>query len=230
MPIERSEEGSGLTIAEPSREKVLIHVYLGFVMRRHIVTLSAFFVQAKPVPFALREVVFDVHGNDRTDASKAEHHRRDEGSIPKARNRFDLDAVEELPRLVGAEHRRLALLDDVLRTANGCCGVHRYDLADNEKVEEHADGGEVLLYGRTSDELLLLLDVSGDQDGVEMGEREFVEVTPIAELSYRSGVRRASVSVADMGREKLDEAKPTFLPTVKEQPRHGSTSGNHRLT
>ena len=42
--------------------------------------------------------------------------------------------LEELPRLRRREHRRRALGDDVLRTADRRGGVHREDLADDEPV------------------------------------------------------------------------------------------------
>jgi len=43
---------------------------------------------------------------------------------------YDLDALEQAPRLVLGEDRRLAALNDVLRPAHGVRRVDREDLAD----------------------------------------------------------------------------------------------------
>jgi hypothetical protein len=50
--------------------------------------------------------------------------------------------------LVGGEHGRLAAFDDVLGAAHRGGGIAGEDAAGDEPIEQHADGGEVLLDGR----------------------------------------------------------------------------------
>ena len=56
-----------------------------------------------------------------------------------------MSIVSRSRRLGRREHRRRALGDDVLRSPHGRRRVHGEDLADDEPVAEHADGGQVLL-------------------------------------------------------------------------------------
>jgi len=89
------------------------------VVRRHFVLLAAFFVQPHPPAFALRIIVFDVHVQRRRDAREAVDEQRDQRAVAQPDDRRDVDAVDELFRLVAVEHRGLAFLDDMLRPAHG---------------------------------------------------------------------------------------------------------------
>ena len=113
--------------------------------------------------------------------------------------------VEEFMGLLGGEHGRLALLHDVLRTADGGGRVHLQDLADDQVVEEHADGGEVLLHARSVERLPELLDVGGDEHRLQLLQGKPVDVAPVEEPPGRPGVRLAGVAVPDVRGEELDE-------------------------
>ena len=64
-----------------------------------------------------------------------------------------VDAVEQLARLLGIQHRGLAGLDDVLRAADRMRRIGGDDLAGDQPVEQHADRGEVLLDRRLLESL-----------------------------------------------------------------------------
>ena len=67
------------------------------------------------------------------------------GAIAQSRKRADVDGVQQGARLVGIQNRRLAFLDDILRAAHGVRRIHVDDVAGDQPVEQHANGGQVLL-------------------------------------------------------------------------------------
>ena len=68
------------------------------------------------------------------------------------------------------QHRGLAGLDHVLRPAHRVRRVGGDDLAGDQPVEQHADGGQVLLDGRLLEILAERLDVGGDVQRLDVGE------------------------------------------------------------
>ena len=114
-------------------------------MARHLVLLAALLAQPQPKPAVLHEDVLDPHGQRRPDPPEGEHHERDQRPVAQPDRRGDVDAVEQRPRLGRIQHRRLALAHAVRRTADGGGGIERHDLADDQPVEQVADGGELLL-------------------------------------------------------------------------------------
>ena len=56
--------------------------------------------------------------------------------------------IDELAGFVGLEYRRLAAFDHVLGPAHDRGRVHGNDLAEDKPVEQHPDGGQVLLNAR----------------------------------------------------------------------------------
>jgi hypothetical protein len=56
-----------------------------------------------------------------------------------------VDRIEELPRLVRRQHRRLAFLRRVLRTPHARRRIVRDDLADHQIIEEHSERRQMLL-------------------------------------------------------------------------------------
>jgi hypothetical protein len=56
--------------------------------------------------------------DDRPHPREAEHHHPDQGPVANARDRVRGDYLQELPRLHRAQHRGLALFDDVLGAAD----------------------------------------------------------------------------------------------------------------
>ena len=119
-----------------------------------------------------------------------------------------VDAVEELAGLVGGEHGRLAAFDDVLRAAYRAGRVEGHDAAAGQPVEQHADGGQVLLDGGGGDlrSLAELLDVGGDVHRLDVGQGQAVPLAPGEEIAGGTGVGSPGVAVADGGGEELDEA------------------------
>jgi hypothetical protein len=90
------------------------------------------------------------------------------------------------------------------------------DLADDQPVEQRADGGEVLLDGgrgqRFVRALQQQLDVAGDMDGLDVFERQAAGVAPVEELADGLGVGCAGVLVADVGVSQSSEQKRTLSP------------------
>ncbi len=76
-------------------------------MRRHLVLLAAFFVQAYPPALALRVVVVDVHVQRGRDPGEAVDQQRDQRAVAQPDIGRDVDAVDQLARFVAVEDRRL---------------------------------------------------------------------------------------------------------------------------
>ena len=83
--------------------------------------------------------------------AKAIGHHADQRPVAQPDQGRGVDAVEQLARLVGVQHRGLAALDHVLRAANGMRRVGGDDLAGDQPVEQHADRRQVLLDRRLLD-------------------------------------------------------------------------------
>jgi len=54
------------------------------MMRRHLMPLAAFLMQADPPALALGVVVLDAHGDDRTDAGEGEGHHGNQRPVTQA--------------------------------------------------------------------------------------------------------------------------------------------------
>ena len=148
-------------------------------MRRHFMALAAFLVQTDPPALALRKIVLDAHGDGRADAGKGEGHHRNQRPVAQADQRRRVDAVEKLARLFARQHRGLAGFDDVLRTAHRMSRIGRDDLAGDQPVEQHADGGEVLLDRRLLEILAKRLDIGRDMQRLDIGDlADLVMVAP----------------------------------------------------
>ena len=129
----------------PAASDIGVEVGFQVVMRRHLMPLAAFLMQPDPPALALGVVVLDAHGDDGADAGKGEGHHGDQRPVAQPDHGRRVDAVQQLARLFGIQHRGLAGLDDVLRSAHRMRRVGGDDLAGDQPVEQHADGGEVLL-------------------------------------------------------------------------------------
>src|ERR1039458_9260072 len=108
--LRRLEEGSLLAGTDPGGFDVGREVFLQVVVRRHLVALAALLMQAHPPAPALRIIIFHVHADRGAHARERVDHEGDQRAIPEADNRGRVHAVQELPRLVGRQDRRLALL------------------------------------------------------------------------------------------------------------------------
>jgi hypothetical protein len=87
------------------------------------------------------------------------------------------------------------------------------DLAGDEPVEQHADGGEVLLDRRLFEILAERLDIGGDMQRLDIGDlTEFVLIAPGEEPHDGVVIGRPRVLVADGGGEELQKAARGLSP------------------
>ena len=124
------------------------------------------------------------------------------------------NACQELLGLVCGEHRRFALLDDVLGAAYRAGRVEIHDAAAGQPVEAHADGGEVLLDGRCRSVFGQRFDVGGDMHWLDAGERQAVPLAPGEEIADGSSICLPRIGVADGGGQEFDEPLACLLPGV----------------
>jgi hypothetical protein len=80
----RTEEGGVAGVTDAGSFYVGIEIGFQVVMRRHLVALPAFFMQAHPPALAFGVIVFDPHRNDGADACEGKGHHRDQRPIAKA--------------------------------------------------------------------------------------------------------------------------------------------------
>jgi hypothetical protein len=140
-----AEQGGLAVVADAGGLDVGVQVRFEIMMRRHLMTLAAFLMQTDPPALALGIVVLDAQGDSRADAGKGERHHRDQRTIAEANQGRRVDAVQQLAGLFAGQHRGLAGFDDVLGTAHRMGRIGGDDLARHQPVEQHADGGQVLL-------------------------------------------------------------------------------------
>ena len=81
------------------------------------------------------------------------------------------------------------------------------DLAGDQPIEQHADGGQVLLDRRLLEVLAERLDIGGDVERLDIGDlADLVLVAPGEEPHGGAIVRHARVFVADGGGEEFQKA------------------------
>ena len=115
--------------------------------------------------------------------------------------------AEQLTGLLGRQHRRFALLDDVFWAAHGVGRIHVEDVAGHQPVEEHAKRGQGLLDRGRRKLALEVLHEGSDMEGLHVGElADAVCVAPLREAPCGVQVRLARVAVVDLGGEKLEDA------------------------
>ena len=183
--------------------------------------LAAFLVQAHPAAAALYEVVADLHLQHGAHAGEGVDHRADQCPVAQTDERRLLgfvsvlalrlsagrDAVEQLTGLLGRQHRRFALLDDIFWAAHGVGRIHVEDVAGHQPVEEHAQRGQGLLDRPRRKLALEVLHEGSDMEGLHVGElADVVCVAPLREAPCGVQVRLARVAVVDLGGEKLEDA------------------------
>ena len=84
--------------------------------------------------------------------------------------------------------------------------IGRDDLARDQPVEQHADGGEVLLDRRLLKILAHSLDIGGDMQWLDIGNlADLVMVAPGEEPSCGPVIGHAGIFVADGGGEEFEE-------------------------
>ena len=97
------------------------------------------------------------------------------------------------------------------RSAHRTGRVKWHDLADNQPVEQHADGRQVLLDGRRREGLRQLLDLGSHPHRLDPVQRQAPDVTPVGEPVCSCQVSRARVRVADVGCEEFPEPVLGFI-------------------
>jgi len=204
------------------------------------VLLAAFFVQANPSATALNKIVAHLHLEHGVDAREAVDHHRDERAVAQAdeggfgafrlavarRVSCDWHTVEQLPRLFGRQHGRLAFFHDVFGAAHGVGRIHLKDVADHQPVEQHAERGQVLLDRGRRELAFELLDECGDVEGLDGGE--FPDASPLApcrEAARGIHVRLARVVVVDLGGEEFEDALGGFRRRRESGPRTTAGAG-----
>ena len=190
-------------------------------MRRHLMPLAAFLMQSDPPALALRVVILDAHGDDGADAGKGEGHDTDQRPIAQADHGRCVDAVQQLARLIGVQHRGFAGLDHMLRAANRMRRIGGDDLAGDQPVEQHADRGQVLLDRRLRHRVLQVLDIGRHMQRLDVGDAaNAVPVAPAEKVANRPVVSHAGVLVADGGGEELKEPACGVVAGVGDDARH----------
>ena len=228
-----AEQGSLAGVADFGRLDVRVEIGFESVMRRHLVALAAFFVQAHPPALALRKIILDAHRNDSTDAGKRKRHHRDQCAVAETDETRHVDAVQKLARLFAGQHRGLAGLDDVLRSAHRMRRIGGDHLAGDEPVEQHADRGEVLLDGRFLEVLAEAADVSRDVHRFDVDELLDIlaPIAPGEEAPAGMQVRVARVLVVDRDGEELQKPAHRVFAGRGDDRRHdrsGRVSGFDR--
>jgi len=100
-------------------------------------------------------------------------------------------------------------------------GVDRHDLAGDQPVEEHANGGQLLLDGGLGVRLPQLLDIGGDRHGSDVLQGvNAASLAPVQEGEGVAVIGPAGVRIADLGGEILDEAGDGVFPGGGQDRRH----------
>jgi hypothetical protein len=95
------------------------------------------------------------------------------------------------------------------------------DLAGDQPIDQHADGGQVLLDRRLLKILAERLDIGGDVERLDVGElAEFVAIAPVEEPHDGMVIGRPRVLVADGGGEEFEEAARGLVASRGDHARH----------
>ena len=95
------------------------------------------------------------------------------------------------------------------------------DLAGDQPVEQHADGGEVLLDRRFFKILAERLDIGRDVERLDIGDlADLMMVDPGEEPNDGVIIGRPRVLVADGGGEELEEAARGLVTGLDDHTRH----------
>ena len=215
------KRSGGASRRRPRRRRrrldVLVQCLRCPVVGRDVMPLPALLVEPEPPLAPLLEVVLPPHPQNRAHPREAVEHHREERPVSEPGQRARVDVLEELPRLGLGQDRRRSLGDDVLRPPHRGRRIHREDLADDEPVAEHADGGQVLLDGR--DRPGVGPDVGGHVERSYRTQAEASGLAPPQELPHRPPVRRSRPRVRDPPHEELEEPLDGIRSGVDDQRR-----------
>jgi hypothetical protein len=220
VPAGGPEQKALAVLGDAGRVDVGVNCFGERVMARHCVLLAAFLMQPDRPRGAARPQIFDLHLQGGVDAREGISERGDQRAVPQIAERLSRNAVEKLPPFGTFEHRRRAGLDDVLGPAHGGCRIGGDDLADQEPVEHHPDGGELLFDRWRRGLRLQLLNIGGNVMRPDRAERQAALLAPAEELAAGPGVGPAGV-----GGEELDIAPTGLVTELGDQRRHDQDVG-----
>lgn len=228
-PDRLEQEGVRL-LAQAGALQVVTEISFEFVVAGHLMPLAALLVQPQPEPALLHEHVLDPQAERRADAGEGINHEANQRPVAEARYGRDFDRVQELARLVRRQHRRLALLDRVTRTADGRGWIEREHAAGGEPVQHLADGGQALLHGWGRVALLQLLDIGRDDEGVDGADVvHAARLQPLHEIPDGARIGAPRVRVPDLRHEELKEAIRGLLARRGNQRRGVRADGDEMV-
>ena len=227
--IQRAKEGILAVTRNASGANVSVEVRLSIVMRRDLVVLAAFFVKAQPPALAVLPVVLHIHIQHRANAGKAEDKNADQSPVAQARDRFRVDAIEQLARLPCRQDRCFALFDNVFWPANAPSWVDFQVATRNQPIEAHANGRQMLLDGRRRVLPHELFDIKRDSHRVNFGQPKASRLTPRQETPDRIGVGDSRVAIANGGSEEFNEPIDGVPASFSDDRRHRKLRENAGL-
>jgi hypothetical protein len=152
-------------------------------------------------------------------------HHPDQRAIAQADEGRGVDALDQDAGLVGREHGGLAALDDVLGAAHRGGGIAGEDSAGDQPIEQHADGGEVLLDGRLRHSLLERLYIGGDVERLDIDQPDDPGgIEPGEEVRDGAVIGHPGILVADGGGEEFQEAADGGVAGAGDRRRHGQAA------
>ena len=99
----------------------------------------------------------------------------------------------------------------------------------DQEIEKHAKRRQVLLHRRLAFAFAEVFDVRGDQEGGEIEEPDLLFLAPPRKLRRGTGVRLAGVRIANPCRKELNELRPSFGASVKEERWDAGNAGKQDL-
>ena len=116
------------------------------------------------------------------------------------------------------------------------CRIDGEDLPDDEPVEEHADGSQMLLDCRLRGRCLQGLDIGGNVQRLDIGElADPMPLNPGEEVAHGPVIGYAGVLVADLGCKEFEEAPRRVVAGVGDRRRYRERAarsrrfGRHRI-
>ena len=203
-PLARAEQWPLAVLANAGSGDIFLQIAVQIVMGGHLVFLAAFFVEPDPAAPALNKEILDPHTDHRAHAGEGVDHQADQRTVAQTGQGSGVDGIEQRPRLVWSEHRRLAFPLCVLRAAHAVRGIQRNHLADHHPIKEHPQSGQPLLHGRPGMLPELVFDEGRHVDRLDLGQ--ILDANAGAEggeLANRLKVGAAGVFIADVGAEEI---------------------------
>ena len=206
-PARHGTEQRSFTVAgDPRRLDIGIEITLEQVVAGHVVALAALLVQPQPHAPALGVVVANGHSQGRGDAREAVDQHADQCPVAQADHLIGRQAVEQIARFVRAENRGFPAGDAVLGPAHHGGRVGRQDLTDDQPVEQHAQGGELLLDGRHGVVPAEPLHPGGDVYRLDLAEPGDAALAHEAEKpAYRPRIGISRIGVGNLRGEEFEE-------------------------